>query len=129
MIKTEQEIAYIRASSHITDECLHIYSQTYYTRSDGSGNCPKDLITFIKSKDAELAFSSIAAFGKNTSIVHHLHPSARVRCRKQEIILLDFGAKVNGYCSDMTRMVFVGKPKKEWVHAYEDITSCPANNY
>jgi Xaa-Pro aminopeptidase len=41
--------------------------------------------------------------------------------RSGSLVLLDFGAKINGYCADMTRMLFVGKPKPEWVRAYETV--------
>ena len=35
------------------------------------------------------------------------------------MVLLDFGAKVNGYCADMTRMVFLGSPIPQWQTAYD----------
>ena len=34
-------------------------------------------------------------------------------------MLLDFGAKVNGYCSDMTRTIFVGEVDEEVKKLYE----------
>ena len=59
------------------------------------------------------------AFGNNSSIPH-FQPTRRVLV-DNDIILLDFGARVNGYCADMTRMVFFGKPKPEWLAAYNAV--------
>lgn len=66
---------------------------------------------FIKSKGADIAFKPITAFGKNSAIPHHF--SNKTKLKKNQIILLDFGVKINNYCSDMTRTLFFGKaPEK-----------------
>jgi Xaa-Pro aminopeptidase len=118
MIKSEKELSAIRRACQITDHCFSFILNSIkpgVSEAEISNKIEK----FIKQQDAELSFPSIVAFGKNTSFVHHLKASSHVRCKHQEIVLLDFGAKVDGYCSDMTRMVFVGTPKDEWKHAYD----------
>lgn len=118
--KRNDEIEHIKKAAGLTDRCF-----TEILPFIKPGVTEKEIANkieaFIINNNAELAFPPIVAFGSNTSIVHHLKPSKYVRCRKQEIILLDFGAKVNGYCSDMTRMVFVGVPKNEWMRAYTTV--------
>ncbi|MDR2201790.1 MAG: aminopeptidase P family protein [Clostridiales bacterium] len=47
------------------------------------------------------AFDTIVAFGENSAVPHHA-PTNR-KFEKNDIVLIDFGAKYNGYCSDMTR--------------------------
>ncbi|MFZ4394650.1 MAG: M24 family metallopeptidase [Kiritimatiellia bacterium] len=54
------------------------------------------------------AFDTIVCAGSNASRCHH-HPSLRTLRHGQEL-LLDMGVKVDGYCSDMTRVVFFGAP-------------------
>lgn len=54
-----------------------------------------------------LAFDSIVATGPNSALPH-AHPGGR-RLRPGEPLLLDYGVKLNGYCSDMTRTVCLGK--------------------
>ena len=76
------------------------------------------LENFIRLEGGELAFSSIVAFGPNSAIPHHLS-SADYKLNSNSIVLLDFGAKVNGYCSDMTRTVFVGQPSPEMKKMYQ----------
>lgn len=57
------------------------------------------------------AFNTIAAAGVNGSLPHAI-PSDNV-IRNGDLLTLDFGAKVNGYCSDMTRTVGFGKVSQE----------------
>ncbi len=120
MKKQPREIEYIRRACAITDRCFSRIVP-WITPGVTEQEIADRIVSFIKNEKAELAFPPIVAFGKNTSIVHHLKPSRFLRCRKQEIILLDFGAKVDGYCSDMTRMVFVGTPFSHWAKAYDTI--------
>ncbi|MGH2709590.1 MAG: M24 family metallopeptidase [Actinomycetota bacterium] len=55
-----------------------------------------------------LGFPTIAAFGENAAEPHH-GPGDRPLARG-DIVKLDFGARVEGYHSDMTRTVSFGKP-------------------
>lgn len=77
------------------------------------------LESFIRENGGSIAFESIVAFGKNSAIPHHL--STDIRLQKLDIILIDFGAKVNGYCSDMTRSVFLGEPYAEQKKIYNGV--------
>ena len=63
------------------------------------------------------AFSTIAAAGPNGSLPHAI-PSDRV-IQSGELLTLDFGAKVNGYCSDMTRTIGFGKVSAELREIYQ----------
>jgi len=53
------------------------------------------------------AFESIVAFGARAALPH-ARPSAK-RLRKNELVVLDLGAILGKYCSDITRTVYVGK--------------------
>lgn len=54
------------------------------------------------------AFDTIAAAGVNGSLPHAIPSDYALQ--KGDLLTLDFGAKVDGYCSDMTRTVAIGKP-------------------
>ena len=66
-----------------------------------------------------LAFSSIVAAGANGASPHAI-PGATV-LEAGQCVVLDFGARAWGYCSDMTRTVFLGEPDPEMRAAYEAI--------
>jgi len=62
------------------------------------------------------SFDPIVCAGTNASRCHH-HPSLRPLRRGQEL-LIDMGVKVDGYCSDMTRVVFFGPPSPKLREMY-----------
>ena len=64
-----------------------------------------------------LAFDSIVAFGENTSMPHAI-PTDRV-IQKGDIIQFDIGCKYKGYCSDLSRVVFVEEMNEEYKEVYD----------
>lgn len=56
------------------------------------------------------SFPTIVAFGKNSSVPHHETGTARLKFG--DIILIDFGCKSGGYCSDCTRTFLFGNDKQ-----------------
>jgi Xaa-Pro aminopeptidase len=71
------------------------------------------------------SFDTIVASGPNGAKPHH-RPSAR-RVEPGELVVVDFGALVDGYCSDMTRTVWVGDlPTSEQVRMVEVVAASQA---
>ena len=79
----------------------------------------KDIDSFIRSeakrRKVKLAFPPIVASGKNAANPHHKPNNSRL----QGFVVVDFGVKFDGFCSDMTRMLFFGKPSKKELDVYE----------
>ncbi|MPZ87277.1 MAG: M24 family metallopeptidase [Nitriliruptorales bacterium] len=59
----------------------------------------------------EVAFPPIVASGPNSARPHH-RPGDRPLARG-DLVVMDFGARVGGYCGDMTRTIAVGPPPQE----------------
>ncbi len=63
-----------------------------------------------------MAFDTIVGFGENTANSHH-RPTQR-RLKKGDMVQIDMGVKINGYCSDYSRVYFTGplsaNQKKVW---------------
>lgn len=79
-----------------------------------------ELDFYMLSHGAEaLSFDTIALSGKNTSMPHGVPSDKTVS--SGEFVLIDFGAVVNGYHSDMTRTVCVGKPDDEMRKVYDTV--------
>jgi len=74
---------------------------------------------FILENGAEISFRPIVAFGENSSSPHHV--SGNRKLGKNEIVLLDFGTKINDYCSDMTRTVIFGKASAQQKRIYNTV--------
>ena len=67
------------------------------------------------------SFETIVAFDKNSAIPHH--KSGQTKLQKDMPILIDMGAKYQGYSSDITRTFFYGKPTKKFVNRYNAVLS------
>lgn len=64
-----------------------------------------------------LAFETIVASGTNGSMPHAV-PSDKI-INNGEFVTMDYGAKLGGYCSDMTRTVAVGEVGEEQHRIYD----------
>ena len=85
------------------------------------GQVEKDIAwrieTLIRGQGADgAAFPPIVASGPNSSLPHAV-PTERIIVEGEPIIL-DVGAKVGGYCSDMTRTVFLGNHLSDFKEIY-----------
>ena len=65
----------------------------------------------------DIAFHTIVAAGENGSLPHAIPGERRVR--RGDMITMDFGAKVDGYCADMTRTVALGEPGETMRRVYD----------
>ena len=62
---------------------------------------------YMRSLGAQgLSFDTIVAFGKNASVPHYETGDCKLKFGDE--ILIDFGCRVNGYCSDITRTFLFG---------------------
>lgn len=71
----------------------------------------------VRKRGAGNSFDTIVAFGANGSRPHH-QPTGR-RLKWRDAVLIDFGARYNGYCSDITRSFALGKPTPAYRQAWE----------
>jgi|Napbiome12C3dose_1001474.scaffolds.fasta_scaffold00004_36 Xaa-Pro aminopeptidase len=126
-IKNEDEISKIEKACRVGDLAFaHILKKI----TDGITEkwLAGELEKFIKEKDGEFSFPPIVAFGKNSSVPHHQTGNTKLTgngefTAKQEacFVLLDFGVKLDNYCSDMTRTIFFGKPSDKQKEIYQTV--------
>jgi len=118
-IKSNQEILAIEKACKLGDETFK-----YILKKIKLGVSEKELAFeiefFIKKAGGDISFPPIVAFGKNSAIPHH-KPTENTKLRTQNIVLLDFGVKLNDYCSDMTRTVFFGSANAEYKKIYRTV--------
>ncbi len=78
----------------------------------------------IRKLGSKNSFDTIVAFGPNASRPHH-QPTLR-RLKRQDTILVDFGARQAGYCSDLTRCLAIGRPTPAYRRACETVEKAQA---
>lgn len=107
-MKDDGEVARIERAAHIADAAL---AETKGLLLDGPTEQEFGLAldTAIRRLGAErTSFETIVASGPNGAKPHH-RPGSRTVC-DGDLVVIDFGALVDGYCSDMTRTLMVGTP-------------------
>lgn len=107
-IKDPGEVARIESAAAIADAAL---AQVRPRLAEGPTEVEfgLELDTAMRRLGADdVSFETIVASGTNGSRPHH-RPSSR-RITGGDLVVLDFGALVEGYHSDMTRTVAVGEP-------------------
>jgi len=104
-IKDQSELTTIRSAVAISTKALAQtlpYIKPGVTESELAG-----MLDFqIRKLEARNSFETIVAFGPNGSRPHH-QPGTR-KLKKKDAVLIDFGAKYKGYCSDITRCFVIG---------------------
>lgn len=117
LFKTLDEIEAIEKAQIISIKAFEKLSQTIKVGQTEAEIADK-LAKIIKSLGGEgLAFESIIATGPNAALPHYM--TGREKTKKGEVLLLDFGAKFKNYNADITRTIFVGRPKSEQQNIYE----------
>ena len=105
-VKSELELGYIKQAQHLTEQTLdYILPRIHKGRTERE--VMLDMEFFMRSQDAEgVSFDFIVVSGKNSSLPHGVPTDKQIQ--DGDFVTMDFGAIVNGYCSDMTRTVAVG---------------------
>ena len=115
-IKDEEEIENIKKACKITDECFE-FMLKYIKPGMTEKQIARRIDRFFRENAEGNSFDTIVASGENSSKPHAI-PTDRV-IKVNDIITIDMGCKINGYCSDMTRTIFIGKPTEEQKRVYE----------
>ena len=76
-----------------------------------------DLARFLIAHGHATVDFTIVGSGPNSASPHH-EPSERI-IREGDAVVLDFGGVADGYCSDITRTVFVGDPTPRMREVYD----------
>ena len=116
VIKSKSELEKIEAAISISDRAFNAVSKEIEV-----GMTEKEIAWEIEKEmrilGAEsISFDTIVASGLNGSKPHHSPTNKQIS--NGEAITIDMGAKLNGYCSDLTRTIFIGKPDEKFKKIY-----------
>ncbi len=122
-IKDASEIAAIKTAASISTEALR---KTLPSVKPGvtESELAAMLDFHIRKLGARNSFETIVAFGSNASRPHH-QPGRR-KLKKKDSILIDFGGRYKGYCSDITRCFVVGGMTALYKKVYDVVEQAQA---
>lgn len=117
MVKDLDEIVTIQKACEITDQCFE-YLKEYIKIGLTEKEIALEIDKYFKLHGADgLAFDTIVASGTNSSMPHAVPTDRRIV--SGDVITIDFGCTYQGYCSDMTRTVFVDTVPEEIKPVYD----------
>ena len=116
MIKDEEEIESIKKACKITDDCYN-YILNYIKPGMTEKQIAREIDDYYYKHAEGTSFDTIVASGENSSEPHAILTDRQIQ--EKDIITIDMGCKVNGYCSDMTRTFFVGEVPEEIKPIYD----------
>ena len=124
MVKDAEELANMRAASKLNDAALKRTIDSLQL-----GMTEKEVgdlyIQNAKSLGSDVReFGSLICFGPNCAEPHHTNDDTVLKTG--DAVICDVGAFVNGYCSDMTRTVFMGAATDEQKRVYEIVEKANA---
>lgn len=117
--KTPQEIEYLRAACEIASrayDCIQKDIRVGVTEKELAANLSRYMV--LLGADTQ-PYGNILISGARTSLLHGIPSSKAIEYG--DFVLMDYGCQFNGYMSDMTRTLVVGKatPKQKEVYRLE----------
>lgn len=118
-VKSDEELKLIEQAQALTDDTF-----SYILSRLSEGRTERDIMLdmefYMRKLGSEgVSFDFIVVSGKNSSLPHGVPTDKKIE--KGDFITMDFGAVVNGYRSDMTRTVALGKISDEQRKVYDTV--------
>lgn len=125
MIKDAEELAVMREAAQLADTTFsHILG--FIKPGVREKDLALEMEFFMRKHGAtSSSFDTIVASGERSALPHGV-ASERV-IQGNEFIKFDFGALYNGYCSDLTRTVFLGTPSDKHRDIYNIVLEAQLN--
>ena len=121
-VKLTPEIARIRAACRMTDGLFRSLIRAWHsfmTETDAA----RFLLERMAAAGAEPSFPPIIASGSHAASPHHVSQPTRL---SRGFCVIDMGVRLAGYCSDMTRTIYLGTPSKKERELYERVKKAQA---
>ncbi|MDQ2682553.1 MAG: Xaa-Pro peptidase family protein [Chloroflexota bacterium] len=117
-VKDETELRHLQEAARVTDEVFESFSDWLKP-----GITERSAARWISARLLErgdgLGFDVIVASGPNAARPHH-RPSDRA-IQEREPVIIDMGARIEGYCGDLTRTLWIGEPTDRFEDAYRAV--------
>ncbi len=119
-IKDEDELEIIAAAQKLTDDALsHLLARMTPTMTEIE--VALELEFYMRRHGAEgVAFETISVSGAASSLPHG---KGADRPLQRGFLTMDFGARLHGYCADMTRTVCIGRADADMKKLYNTVLS------
>ncbi len=124
MIKSKAEVELIERAIAVTDELLQ-QVRPLLTPGVTERAIAAQFVNIASQQGIDQAWPPIVSFGKNSCIIHHTPDDTRLT--DGDLVLFDVGVEVEGYASDISRMVQIGQPSQRQKQVLEAVKSVQAD--
>ncbi|MFC2050003.1 M24 family metallopeptidase [Chloroflexota bacterium] len=116
-VKEPEEIEFIAEAVKLADAAFD-HAKSVIRPGASEKEIAWELEKFLRESGSEpMPFDIIVASGANAALPH-ARPSEKV-ILENEPVVIDLGARVNGYCSDLSRTFFLGDSDKTFSKIYD----------
>ncbi|MCS7117273.1 MAG: Xaa-Pro peptidase family protein [Thaumarchaeota archaeon] len=125
-LKDDYEIGAIRKACEVADRAMRTAYEMLYTGITENEVKAEIVSEVYRSGGERLAFDVIVASGPRSALPHGplQRPGEQDRLlREGDAVVIDLGAVVEGYNSDITRTFFIGEPEAQFASAYEAVVA------
>ncbi len=118
--KEEEEIEDIKKAIFIAESAFRNFIANNIMLGMTEKEAAWEIEKGMRETEADsISFPIIVASGPNSALPHAIPGNRKIK--KGEPILFDWGARINGYCSDISRTVVIGKPDETFLKVYETV--------
>ncbi len=116
MRKSKEEVEALTKSARLADRAME-HAARMCVPGMKEGELAWEIEAFFKENGAEQVMFTIVAAGENAAHPHYNHGDTVIE--KGLAVVIDIGASLDGYQSDITRVVCPGRPGKEYLKVYD----------
>lgn len=120
MCKSPEELAWIRQSVVTNSKAFEAGVARLRPGRTTEGDLASEFEYQMRRLGAERAAFDTIVLGGSATALPHARPSSRI-LGADELLLVDMGATQGGYASDMTRMLYLGRPGRKVKHLYKAV--------
>jgi len=117
-VKDADEIARLRRAAALADATFQ-HIQRLFQPEVAEWDIAMEIDFYLRRQGAYPAFDTIVVSGERSALPHG-KPTER-RLQRGDFVTVDFGARLDGYCSDLTRTVVIGKASAEHHKLYSAV--------
>ncbi|MCF0120493.1 MAG: aminopeptidase P family protein [Oscillospiraceae bacterium] len=118
--KTPEELEYLIKSQRIAEKAFNEIIPLVSTDITEKQLAAELMCAFYRNGADDKSFDPIVVSAEHSSMPHGVPSDSKI---KEGFLTIDFGVKLNGWCSDTTRTLCVGKPTDEMRRVYDTVLS------
>ena len=115
-IKSMEEIAFMQTAADIASNAFQSMLEDIHPGLSEADIAVELEYCMKKHGAQDVSFPTIVASGVNSAMPHAVPSDKRIEIG--DLLVMDFGCKVNGYCSDMTRTIGIGSLDRKQKEVY-----------